>query len=319
MPTAPACWSGLPASAMCTGISLTKTKKCRSRDGCGTAASISKRSCGDSRPKNGTDFMKWCICCSSAICRRRNSSSHFNEMLDACRDLPEGFTENMILKAPSPDIMNKLARAVLASYSYDTNPDDIGIKNVLRQCIELIARFPTMAAYGYQAKRHYYDNKSLYLHKPQAGLSTAENFLYHDPARFVLHAARSRNPRPVARAPCRTRRRKQFRVRPSRGHVVGHRHLFGHRGGRSARSKAPSTAAPISRSRRCLTTSRANVKDWKDDDEVSRLSVENPPQRGVRPEGLDLRDRACRVHAVRPARRHPAREGRGACRRKIED
>jgi len=103
---------------------------------------------------------------------------HFNDMLDTCRDLPEGFTENMILKAPSPDIMNKLARAILASYSYDVNPDNTGIRNVLRQCIELIARFPTMVAYGYQAKRHYYDNKSLYLHKPQAGLSTAENFLY---------------------------------------------------------------------------------------------------------------------------------------------
>jgi citrate synthase len=102
----------------------------------------------------------------------------FNEMIDDCRDLPEGFTENMILKAPSPDIMNKLMRAVLASYSYDSNPDDISIKNVLRQCIELIARFPTMVAYGYQAKRHYYDGKSLFLHKPQPGLSTAENLLY---------------------------------------------------------------------------------------------------------------------------------------------
>ncbi|MBN1130158.1 MAG: citrate/2-methylcitrate synthase [Chitinispirillaceae bacterium] len=102
----------------------------------------------------------------------------FNEMIDTCRDLPEGFTENMILKAPSSDIMNKLARSVLASYSYDTNPDDTNIKNVLRQCIELIARFPTMVAYGYQAKQHYYHDKSLFIHKPQAGLSTAENFLY---------------------------------------------------------------------------------------------------------------------------------------------
>lgn len=103
---------------------------------------------------------------------------HFKGMLDSCRDLPAGFTENMILKAPSPDIMNKLARAVLASYSFDKNPDDISIKNVLRQCIELIARFPTMVAYGYQAKSHYYDNKSLFIHNPQPGLSTAQNFLH---------------------------------------------------------------------------------------------------------------------------------------------
>ena len=103
---------------------------------------------------------------------------HFKGMLDACRELPEGFTENMILKAPSSDIMNKLARAVLASYSYDDNPDDISVKNVLRQCIELISRFPTMVAYGYQAKSHYYDNKSLYIHKPKPGMSTAENLLH---------------------------------------------------------------------------------------------------------------------------------------------
>ncbi len=101
----------------------------------------------------------------------------FDDLLDSQRDLPEGFTENMILKAPSPDVMNKLARAVLASYSYDENPDDISLTNMLRQCIELIARFPTMAAYGYQAKRHYYDNNSLYIHRPATGKNTAGNFL----------------------------------------------------------------------------------------------------------------------------------------------
>jgi len=76
------------------------------------------------------------------------------------------------------EIMNKLARSVLASYSYDPNPDDISLKNTLRQCIELIARFPTMAAYGYQAKAHYHDGESLYIHKPSKNLSTAENILH---------------------------------------------------------------------------------------------------------------------------------------------
>jgi len=103
---------------------------------------------------------------------------HFRGMLDACRELPEGFMDNMILKSPSPDVMNSLARSVLASYSYDSNPDCIDIKNVLRQCIELIARFPTMVAYGYQAKCHFYDKKSLVIHKPQDGMSTAQNFLH---------------------------------------------------------------------------------------------------------------------------------------------
>ena len=103
---------------------------------------------------------------------------HFNDMLDTCRDLPEGFTEDIDSCSPQPGYHEQAGPGHSSSYSYDADPDDTGIRNVLRQCIELIARFPTMVAYGYQAKRHYYDNKSLYLHKPQPGLSTAENFLY---------------------------------------------------------------------------------------------------------------------------------------------
>ena len=102
----------------------------------------------------------------------------FEEMLAENRLLPNGFTEDMILKAPSKNIMNKLARSVLAHYSYDPNPDDNGLDNVLRQLIELIARFPTMVAYGYQAKAHYYGNKSLYIHNPRKDLSLSENFLH---------------------------------------------------------------------------------------------------------------------------------------------
>ena len=72
--------------------------------------------------------------------------SKFKKLIGKNRELPEGFTEDMILKAPSSDIMNKLARCVLSSYSYDPNPDETSIDNMLRQSIELIARFPTMAA-----------------------------------------------------------------------------------------------------------------------------------------------------------------------------
>ena len=101
----------------------------------------------------------------------------FKAIIDDNLDLPAGFKENMILKAPSSDIMNKLARSVLALYSYDDNPDSIDLLNVLRQSIELIARFPAMIAYGFQAKSHYYDHKSLYLHNPVKGIGLAENFL----------------------------------------------------------------------------------------------------------------------------------------------
>jgi citrate synthase len=108
----------------------------------------------------------------------QDSLNEFTDYLGAMRTLPPNFTEDMILKAPSSDIMNKLARSVLASYSYDKNPDEISVENVLRQSFELIARFPAMIAHAYQAKSHYYDGKSLILHAPREDLSTAENFLY---------------------------------------------------------------------------------------------------------------------------------------------
>jgi citrate synthase len=103
--------------------------------------------------------------------------AEFDALLGEFRELPNNFVEDMILKSPSSDIMNKLARSVLVSYSYDPNPEDQSIANNLIQCIQLIARFPAMVAYGYQAKRRHYDGKSMYLHNPLPNLSTAENFL----------------------------------------------------------------------------------------------------------------------------------------------
>lgn len=102
----------------------------------------------------------------------------FTAILSALRPLPSHFTEDIILKSPSPDIMNKLARCILASYSFDKTPNDIHLPNLMRQCIELIARMPTMTAYAYQAKNHYYEGQSLIIHSPQENLSAAENFLY---------------------------------------------------------------------------------------------------------------------------------------------
>lgn len=102
----------------------------------------------------------------------------FMDLIGHLRPLPPGFTEDMILKAPSSNIMNKMARCVLAMYSYDPNPDEISVVNILRQSIELIARLPVIATAGYAAKKHYHDGESLYLHVPQKELSTAENILY---------------------------------------------------------------------------------------------------------------------------------------------
>ena len=94
------------------------------------------------------------------------------------RNLPHYFTRDVILKAPSKDMMNALARCVLTLYSYDPNADDTSIPNVLRQCLELIAIFPVISVYSYQAYNHYHRNQSLIIHSPQPGLSTAENILY---------------------------------------------------------------------------------------------------------------------------------------------
>ncbi|WP_297422055.1 citrate/2-methylcitrate synthase [Clostridium sp.] len=102
----------------------------------------------------------------------------FEELLAEYRCLPDDFVRDMILKMPSKDIMNSIARSVLAFYSLDNNADDTTIENVLKQCLKLIACFPLMAVYGYQAYSHYHGNKSLFIHSPQPELSTAENILY---------------------------------------------------------------------------------------------------------------------------------------------
>ncbi len=96
----------------------------------------------------------------------------------AARRLPDGFTEDMIIKAPSPNVMNKLSRSILALYSYDPNPDDTSVENMVRQSIELVGRVPIIVASAYAVKRHYYDRESLYLHLPVDNLSLAENFLH---------------------------------------------------------------------------------------------------------------------------------------------
>ena len=108
----------------------------------------------------------------------KKSLEDFELLLSCYQKLPEDFARDMILKAPSKDIMNGLARSVLALYSFDDNPDDISIKNVLKQCIKLIASFPSLAVYSYQAYSHYHGNQSLFIHSPQPELSLAENILY---------------------------------------------------------------------------------------------------------------------------------------------
>ena len=104
--------------------------------------------------------------------------AEFCDILSCYRmSLPTSFVRDIIMKAPSRDMMNTLARSVLTLYSYDDRADDVSIPNVLRQCIQLIAVFPMLSVYGYHAYNHYKKNQSLYIHRPKDDLSTSENLL----------------------------------------------------------------------------------------------------------------------------------------------
>ncbi|MGN0172685.1 MAG: citrate/2-methylcitrate synthase [Acutalibacteraceae bacterium] len=103
---------------------------------------------------------------------------NFQKTLADYRTLPTNFVRDIILKAPSADMMNTLARSVLTLYAYDDNANDISIENVMRQCLQLISLFPMLSVYAYQAYNHYQLGHSLFIHNPLPNLSTAENILH---------------------------------------------------------------------------------------------------------------------------------------------
>ncbi|HBR32450.1 MAG TPA: citrate synthase, partial [Clostridiales bacterium] len=102
----------------------------------------------------------------------------FSELLSSYRSLPQSFVRDIIMKAPSKDMMNALSRGVLTLYAYDQNANDITPENVMRQCLLLIATFPLISVYGYNAYEHYYGGRSLFIHAPNENMSTAENILH---------------------------------------------------------------------------------------------------------------------------------------------
>ena len=108
----------------------------------------------------------------------RRQLAEFQHTIGLERALPDNFTEDMIMRAPSRDIMNKLAGATLALYSYDQNPDETTVENIMRQGISLMAKFPVIISHAYQAKRRYFDGDSMFLHVPDSDRSTAENILH---------------------------------------------------------------------------------------------------------------------------------------------
>ena len=108
----------------------------------------------------------------------RRELESFSALLASYRSLPTSFVRDIIMKAPSKDMMNTLARSVLTLYSYDDRADDVSLPNVLRQCLQLISLCPMLSIYGYQAYSHYHDGNSLYIHQPSQELSMAENILH---------------------------------------------------------------------------------------------------------------------------------------------
>lgn len=107
----------------------------------------------------------------------KETLDNFHRILETHRELPDGFAETQIMAAPSPNLMNKMARSVLAMYSYDEEAENTSLENVIKQSINLIAEMPSMMVYAYQTKKHAFDHESLYFHYPKPGLSTAENIL----------------------------------------------------------------------------------------------------------------------------------------------
>ena len=132
---------------------------------------------GDFPRKTASALRKPPICCCFPRCRTKRSCSGLKKCLTEFRSLPKSFVRDMIMKAPGRDVMNILSRCVLALYTYDDDPDNISTENVLRQCLHLIAAFPMLAVYSYQSYQHFHCGQSLVIHRPEKGLSTAENTL----------------------------------------------------------------------------------------------------------------------------------------------
>ncbi|MDP4118469.1 MAG: citrate/2-methylcitrate synthase [Bacillota bacterium] len=197
----------------------------------------------------------------------RNTLQVFCEKLGKLRSLPESFTEDMIMKAPSRNVMNKLASAVLSMYSYDKDAESMEINNLIRQSLEIIGRLPAMMSYAYQTKRHYYDHASFFLHSPRPDYSTAENILHmirpdNKFSRFeaevldlllILHAEHGggNNSTFVCRAASSTGTDTYSAISAAIGSLKGPKH-----GGANFKVMA------------MMNDIKENVSDWGDDEEV---------------------------------------------------
>ena len=196
--------------------------------------------------------------------------NEFCDMLEECRNLPDGFTEDMILAAPSMNIMNKLARSVLALYSYDDEPEpDVNnLEKELNRALLLLARCPVIVANAFATKRHYFDMEGLFLHRPQHGLSVAENFLYsvrHDNS-FTAEEARLLDLCMVLHAEHGGGNNSAFacRVLSSSGTDI-----YSAISAAVGSLKGPKHGGANEKVMEMFSYIEKDVKDWKDEDEVA--------------------------------------------------
>lgn len=198
-----------------------------------------------------------------------------NEQLESFRNLtnsysflPNNFTEDVIMRAPSANIMNKMQSSVLSLYTYDSDPEDMSIENQLRQSIQLISRLPVIAAHAYSVKKHIFDQDSLLLHRPKEGLATAQNFMRilgqdvsfdEEEARLldiclVLHAEHGGGNN--SSFTCRTVTSSNTDIYSAISAAIGS-------------LKGPKHGGANIKVENMFSEIKENVKDWNDDDEVS--------------------------------------------------
>ena len=198
----------------------------------------------------------------------------FKNLLTKYReDLPTSFVRDIIMKAPSKDMMNTLARSVLTLYSYDDLADDTSVENVLRQCLQLIALFPLLSVYGYQAYSHYHDGNSLFIHSPIKELSTAENILHllRPNSKFTKLEARILDMALVLHAEHGGGNNSTFTT-----HVVSSSgtDTYSTIAASLGSLKGPRHGGANIKVMRMFEDMKKNVKDWENEDEVAQYLID---------------------------------------------
>ena len=200
----------------------------------------------------------------------REELNGFNQVLEEMRPLPHMFTEDQILRAPSSNLMNKLARSVLTLYSYDPDPETMTLENELRLAMQLIAQTPIIVAHGYAAKRCYIDGGSLFLHRPMPGRCTAENFLAasRDDRQFSDEEAKLLDLCLVLHAEHGGGNNSTFTTRVLSS---AHTDIFSAIAAGVGSLKGPRHGGANIRSQQMMDVIAENVTDWKDDSEIKAV------------------------------------------------